>query len=217
VQSLEQLADFMWRLLPAAAATIGITCVTMVIALMWGLVLAIARLSRRRALRWPANAYVELFRGTPLLLQVFYVYFVLPNFGIRLDPIVAGVTAISLNYAAYLSEVYRSGFESIPRGQLEAAAALGMSRRSSMRDVVLPQMIRVAIPPLGNYFIGLFKDTALLSTISIVELTFASRLLSASTFQYVPIYTAAFILYFLISFPASLGIRALEAHLRVAR
>jgi His/Glu/Gln/Arg/opine family amino acid ABC transporter permease subunit len=207
----------MGQLLPAAVTTIEITCVTMAIALAWGLILAIARLSRRRAIRWTANAYVELFRGTPLLLQIFYVYFVLPNFGLRLDPLVAGVTAISLNYGAYLSEVYRSGFESIPRGQLEAAAALGMSRQSSMRDVVLPQMIRVAIPPLGNYFIGLFKDTALLSTISIVELTFASRLLSAATFQYVPIYTAAFILYFLISFPASVGIRALEAHLRVAR
>lgn len=217
VQALEQIASYIPPLLPAALITIGITCVTMGAALVWGLLLALARMSHRRPVVWLANAYVEFFRGTPLLLQVFYIYFVLPTVGLRLDPLPAGMTALALNYGAYLSEVYRAGFEAVPRGQREAAAALGMSGYDSLRTVVLPQVVRVAIPPLGNYFIGLFKDTALLSTISVVELTFASRLLGSSTFQYVPIYTAAFVLYFLISFPASMAVRALERRLAYAR
>ena len=118
-------------------------------------------MSRIAPLRWVVKAYIEVIRGTPLLLQLIYVYYVLPEIGIRLDAFTAGVLALTLNYSAYISEVYRGGIQAIPRGQHDAAAALGMTHGLAMRRIVLPQAIRIIIPTLGNYFIGLFKDTAL--------------------------------------------------------
>ena len=114
-------------------------------------------------LRIVTGFYVDFMRATPLLLQLIYIYFVLPTVGIRLDPFVAAVVGLSLNYSAYLSEVYRSGIQAIPRGQLDAAAALGMRPSLTMRRIILPQAIRIVIPTLGNYFVALFKDTSLAS------------------------------------------------------
>ena len=126
-------------------------------------------MSRLAPLRWVVKAYIEVIRGTPLLLQLIYVYYVLPEIGIRLDAFTAGVLALTLNYSAYISEVYRGGIQAIAKGQHDAAAALGMTRALAMRRIILPQAIRIVIPPLGNYFIGLFKDTALCSAVSIQE------------------------------------------------
>jgi polar amino acid transport system permease protein len=202
------------QLLPATGKTIFYTVTSMAIALTVGLVVALARRSRRRYVTFPFAIYVEVIRGTPLLLQVFYIYYVLPHFGIRLTAPVAGITALSMNYAAYLSEVYRSGLDAVDPGQGEAAAALGMRRRTAMRTIILPQAVRIVIPPLGNYFVALFKDTALLSTIAVLELMFSAQVLAAQTFNYLPIYTAALILYFVISYPAALGVRYLERRLK---
>lgn len=197
--------------------TIFLTITGMAVGLLIGLTVALARLNpRRRYFAWPAQAYVELIRGTPLLLQLFYIFYVFPFFGLRLDRIAAGVLGLGINYGAYLGEVFRAGIEAVDRGQWEAADALGLPTSLTLRHVVLPQAFRIVVPPIGNYFISLFKDTALVSTISIAELLFTGQLLAAQTFKYLEIYTIIFVIYFIISYPASLGVRWLERHLRVA-
>jgi polar amino acid transport system permease protein len=172
---------------------------------------------RRRWLAVPAAVFGEVIRGSPLLLQLFYIYYVLPFFGLRLGAVEAGILGLGVNYGAYLSEVFRAGIEAVPHGQWEAARALGMRARTYMPLVILPQAIRIVIPPMGNYFISLFKDTALVSTISIGELLFRGQLLAAENFKYLQIYSFIFVLYLLISYPASLGVRALERHMQIDR
>lgn len=190
--------------------TVFLTCGSMALALVLGLLLALARISRSRVLRLPALVFVELIRGTPLLLQLFYIYYVLPLIGIRLTPIQAGLAGLAINYGAYLSEVFRAGIAAVDRGQWEAAGALGLARGLTLRLVVLPQAIRIVVPPVGNYFVSLFKDTALVSTISIAELMFRGQLIAADTFKYMRIYTVVFVIYLVISIPASLAVRWLE-------
>jgi polar amino acid transport system permease protein len=198
--------------------TVLLTVGGMALALAIGMLLALARLDRRR--RWlalPAGAFVELIRGSPLLLQLFYIFYVFPFFGLRLGKLEAAILGLGINYGAYLSEVFRSGIEAVDHGQWEAARALGMKPRVYMPRVILPQAIRIVIPPVGNYVISMFKDTALVSTISIGELLFRGQLLAAENFKYLQIYSFIFVLYVLISYPASLGVRALERSLRVGR
>jgi polar amino acid transport system permease protein len=198
--------------------TVLLTFTGMALALVIGMLLSLARLNpRRRLLAVPAATFVEIIRGSPLLLQLFYIFYVLPFFGLRLGPLEAGILGLGINYGAYLSEVFRAGIEAVAHGQWEAARALGMRPRVYMPQVILPQAIRIVIPPLGNYFISLFKDTALVSTISIGELLFRGQLLAAENFKYLQIYSFIFVLYLLISYPASLGVRALERHLRIDR
>jgi polar amino acid transport system permease protein len=198
--------------------TVFLTFTGMALALVIGIVLALARVDQRR--RWltiPAAIFVEIIRGSPLLLQLFYIFYVLPFFGLRLSAMEAGILGLGINYGAYVSEVFRAGIEAVAHGQWEAARALGMPARVYMPKVILPQAIRIVIPPLGNYFISLFKDTALVSTISIGEVMFRGQLLAAENFKYLQIYSFIFVLYLIISYPASLGVRALERHLRIDR
>jgi ABC-type amino acid transport system permease subunit len=153
-------------------------------------------------------------RGTPLLLQLIYVYYVLPEAGVRLDAFTAAVLALTLNYSAYISEVYRGGILAISRGQRDAAAALGMTHMLSMRRIILPQAIRIVLPTLGNYFIGLFKDTALCSAVSLQELVFTAQVQAAMSFQYFTLYTVVAAMYFLVSFPAARLVGYLERKTR---
>ena len=201
-------------LLAGVELTIGLTFGAMAIALVIGLALALARIARAAWLRIPATLFVELIRGSPLLLQLFYIYYVFPHVGLRLTPIEAGLLGLGINYGAYLSEVFRAGIAAINKGQWEAAGALGLSRRHTMRLVVLPQAVRIVIPPVGNYLVSLFKDTALVSTISIAELMFTGQLIASDTFKYTRIYSVVFVIYVLISAPASLGVRWLERRLQ---
>ena len=172
-----------------------LTVIVMMLSLVIGLVVALARLSRLKTLRTVATFYVEVIRGTPCMLQLFYIYFVLPAFGIKIGPFAAGVVGLTVNYAAYLSEVYRAGIQAVAKGQVEAALSLGMSRAKMMRLVILPQAIRIVVPPLGNYFISLFKDTALASTITVKELIFSGQIIAATNFQYFTIFTIAGMIY----------------------
>jgi polar amino acid transport system permease protein len=181
--------------------TVLLTIVSMALALLIGLGLALARLDRRRRLL--------------AVLQLFYIYYVFPFFGVRLPPFAAGILGLGINYGAYLSEVFRAGIEAVDHGQWEAARALGMRSRVYMPRVILPQALRIVIPPVGNYVISLFKDTALVSTISIGELLFRGQLLAAENFKYLQIYSLIFVLYVVISYPASLGVRWLERHMRI--
>ena len=208
---MSEIISWLPSLLQGLLVTVEITIVAMALGLVLGLVLATMRLEpSNRWLYIPATVYLELIRGTPLILQLFFVYFGLPSVGIHLDPFVAGVVAIGVNYSAYLSEVFRSSIRAVPRGQWEAASSLGMPRALIMWRIVFPQAGRLALPATGNYFIGLFKDSALASTISVTELLFSGQILASQTFQYFKIYGVIALLYLIISYPTSLGLRALE-------
>jgi His/Glu/Gln/Arg/opine family amino acid ABC transporter permease subunit len=197
-------------LLAGLLLTIELTFVVIVLSLVFALLVALGGMSRIRPLQWLVKAYIEAIRGTPLLLQLVYIYYVLPEVGIRLNSFTAGVVALTLNYSAYISEVYRGGIQAISRGQHDAAAALGMTGALAMRRIILPQAIRLVIPSLGNYFISLFKDTALCSVVSIQEVLFTAQILAAQNFQYFTLYTVVGAMYFAVSFPAARLVGYLE-------
>ena len=198
-----------------ALISVELTLSVMVLSLVFGLVVALARLSRFKPVRVAATFYVEVIRGTPCMLQLFYIYFVLPAFGIRIGPFETGVIGLTVNYSAYLSEVYRAGIQAVAKGQVEAALSLGLSRAKMMRLVILPQALRIVVPPLGNYFISLFKDTALASTITVKELIFSGQIIAATNFQYFTIFTIAGMIYLALSYPGSLGVQYLERRMRI--
>lgn len=202
-------------LLKGAAISVELTFIVMAFSLILGMIVALARLTRLRSFRGIATVYVEIIRGTPGLLQLFYIYFVFPSLGLRFDPFVAGAVGLTLNYAAYLSEVFRAGIQAVAKGQLEAAQALGLSRTLTMRHIILPQAIRIVVPPLGNYFISLFKDTSLVSTITVRELIFTGQIIAATNFQYFTIFTIIGIIYLAMSYPGSLGVQYLERRMKI--
>jgi polar amino acid transport system substrate-binding protein len=160
-----------------------------------------------------ASAYIEFFRGTPLLIQLYLLYYGLPNVGITLSPLLAAFLGLGMNYAAYEAELYRAGIEAIPKGQMEAALSLGMSRPLALRRIVLPQALRVAVPGVTNDFISLFKDSSLVSVIAMVELTKTYNILAATTLRFLELGLVAAFLYFAMSYPLSLMARRLEARL----
>jgi ectoine/hydroxyectoine ABC transporter permease protein EhuD len=207
--------DYMPDLLKGATISVELTLIVMVLSLILGLLVALARVSRLRGVRTLATVYVELIRGTPCLLQLFYIYFVLPVFGFKVPPFTAGVIGLTINYAAYLSEVYRAGIQAVARGQLEAAQALGMSRTLTMRLIILPQAIRIIVPPLGNYFISLFKDTSLASIITVRELIFTGQIVAAVNYQYFAVFTIIGTIYLALSYPGSLCVQALERRMKI--
>jgi polar amino acid transport system permease protein len=208
------IPEMMPALLTGLRVTVLLTFVIMGIALIAALPIALARMSSRRWLRFPSTIYVQVLRGTPVLLQLFYRYYVLPFAGIELNAWTAGIIGMSAAYSAYLSEIYRAGIEAVDRGQTEAALALGMSRVQVMRIVVLPQAFRIVIPPIGNMFVGLFKDTSLLSILTIRELMFQGQLLAATNFRHITIFTVIAILYLAVCWPSAAIIDRLEQKLK---
>jgi ectoine/hydroxyectoine ABC transporter permease protein EhuD len=206
--------DFVAQILPyllvGAMTTIELTILSMALALVAGLALALMRLSRSPLLRSLSGAYIEIIRGTPLLVQLFIIYYGLPQYGIRLEAFAAGVIGLSINYSAYLAEVYRAGILAIDKGQWEAGGSIGLSRAALLQHVIVPQAARIVLPPVGNYFISMLKDSALVSTISIVELMRAAQLRVAITFRAMDIYLVTALIYLLMSYPCSVLIRYFE-------
>lgn len=215
--TLTDITEFLPDLLRATVITLQLTAIAFALAVVLGLALALARISTTRLARFPATALVEFLRGTPLIFQLFTVYYVLPSVGVQFDPFPAAVIALSLNYAAYMSEVYRAGILSVDRGQIRAARALGMSYPLLMRRIVLPQAFIVVVGPLGNYLISMFKDTSLASIVTLKELMFQGEILAATTFKQVPIFLIVGVVYFAMSYPASLAVQALERRLKTRR
>lgn len=201
-------------LLRGAVTTVELSVLGMALAVVVGLAVVLVRLYGGVPLRWLAQAYVEVIRGTPLLIQLFLIYYGLPQLGIRLNPFLAGVLGLGLNYAASEAENYRAGIQSIPRGQTEAALALGMSRWQSLQHIVLPQAFRVVIPPVTNDFIAMFKDSSIVSVITMVELTKAYGMLAMSTYNYIGLGLITAGIYFGLSYPASLFANWLERKLQ---
>jgi len=204
------VAEVLPLLLRGAVTTVAISVSAMSLALVLGLFAAVGRMSRGRTLRFISGFYVEVIRGTPLLVQLFIVYYGLPSYGIRLDPFVAGFLTLGIHYGAYLSEVYRAGILSVDRGQWEAASSIGMTRSMVLRVIILPQAVRVILPPVGNYFISMLKDSALTATISVSELLRAGQLRVAITFRAMDIYLMVAVIYLALSWPLSLLVRWLE-------
>lgn len=192
-------------------ATVLITIAGTIIAMCLGLGLAIMRRSRVKWISLPAEAFVEFVRDTPLLVQLYFLYFGLPVFGIYLSALVTGIIGIGINYSAYTAEVYRAGIESIPRGQWEAARALNFSPGQTWVRIILPQAIRKVIPALGNYLIAMFKDTPILASIGVLEMLEQAQIVGSENFRYLEPMTEVGLLFILVSYPASLLIRGLEA------
>jgi polar amino acid transport system substrate-binding protein len=213
VSTLREWPKYLPLLLRGAVVTVELSVLAMALAVVAGLVIVLLRLYAVTPIRWLARAYVEVIRGTPLLIQLFLIYYGLPQIGIRLNPFLAGIVGLGLNYAASESENYRAGIQSIPRGQTEAAQALGMSRWQTLRHVVLPQALRVVIPPVTNDFIAMFKDSSIVSVITMVELTKVYGMLAMSTYDYIGLGLMTAAIYFALSYPASLFADRLEKRL----
>ena len=197
--SLQLVLDSLPFLLKGAWWTVVLSLGGMFFGLLLGFGLALLRLYAFWPLQWLARVYVSFFRGTPLLVQLFMIYYGLPQLGIQLDPLPAALIGFSLNMAAYTAEILRAAIASIDRGQWEAAASIGMGRAQTLYRAILPQAARTALPPLGNSFISLVKDTALAATIQVPELVRQAQLITARTFEIFTMYLAAALIYWLLA------------------
>ena len=210
-----------WGLLPVllggAVITVEITAGAFVLATLIGVTFAILQRLGWRPLRIAIAIYVDVFRAVPVLTQLFIIYFGLTEIGIRLDPLPSAIVGFGINGGAYLTEVFRAGLESIHQGQMEAAQMLGMTRLAALRIVILPQAVRVVLPPLGNYAIGLLKDTALASAVAAPELMFRARTLVDKTFLATQIFVTAGAIYLAMSLPLGYLTRQAEARLSHGR
>ncbi|WP_326650091.1 MULTISPECIES: ectoine/hydroxyectoine ABC transporter permease subunit EhuD [unclassified Streptomyces] len=207
------VADFMPRFWDGVLVTLQILVLGSLISFTLGLVWAIGFRAPTRFLRWPVNVVTEFIRTTPLLVQLFFLYFVLPEWGVQFSALTTGTIAIGLHYSTYTAQVYRAGIEAVPAGQWEAAKALSLPAHRTWFAVILPQAVRRITPALGNYVIAMLKDTPLIAAIGVLEMLQQSRLESAATFQYTEPLTVIGIAFILIAYPASLLVRALERRL----
>jgi polar amino acid transport system permease protein len=211
--------QFAWQILPdllhASLTTIGITMVAFALALVLGLVLAMMRRSPLRLFAWPATVVIEFIRSTPLLIQLYFLFYVLPDYGLTMSALTAGMVGLALHYACYVAEVYRAGLDSVPRGQWEAAKAMSLGPWNVYRSIVLPQAIRPIVPALGNYLIAMFKDTPVLSAITVVELMLQAKNIGSQSFRYIEPITLTGIFFLLISLVVAMLVRRLEAQLRM--
>jgi polar amino acid transport system substrate-binding protein len=208
---------FFPMLLKGAGITLFISSTSMLFAIALGLVLTLARLYGSAPFNGLATAYIEIYRGTPLLIQLYILYYGLPNIGVSLSPFAAAFLGLGMNYAAYEAELYRAGISAIPRGQTEAALSLGMTQGMAIRRIILPQAFRIALPGVTNDFIALFKDSSLVSIIAMVELTKTYTILAASTLRFFELGLIVAVLYFIMSYPLSRLARRLEEHLKGKR
>lgn len=201
------------QILIALKITISATFVGFLIAMIGGLVFAFSRRSKFKPLSLLAGGIVEFIRSTPLLIQLYFLFYVLPLYGIDMSAFTAGVLGLGLHYSTYLSEVYRGGIDAVPKGQWEAATALNFSKINTWRRIILPQAIRPIIPTLGNYFIVMFKETPLLSAITLVEILQTAKIIGSESFRYLEAFTIVGLLFLILSYPSALLIRRLETKL----
>ncbi|WP_144511269.1 amino acid ABC transporter permease [Bacillus sp. FJAT-22090] len=202
-------------LLKGAYYTLLITVVSMFFGLIIGLITAIARLKGNRFFRAIARVYVSIIRGTPPLVQIVIVYFGLVDYGIELGALTAAYIALSINIGAYVSEAFRGAIQAVPVGQTEAALATGMTESQAIKRIVIPQAIRIAIPPLGNTFVGMLKETSLVSVIAVTELMRSAQLLVAQYYVYMPFYLSIAVMYWIMSTVFTFVLNKLEKRLSI--
>jgi polar amino acid transport system permease protein len=212
---MSQVMLFLPPLLEGAWWTIALSFTAAFGAIAVGLLVCVCKMSKSAVLSRPAHIYIEIIRGTPLLLQLFYLYYGLPEVGIVMPAFVAGVLGLSLNFGAYLAELFRAGIQSVDQGQRQAARSLGMSGLLVFYLVVMPQALRNIFPALGNYALVLVKDSSLVAVISVLELMRAGELLASATFKALEVYTLVGALYLLICFVLSRSFTAAERRLAI--
>lgn len=214
---LNHAREFLPILLQGAVVTVQVTVLSFLLSSVIGLGLALMKLSPVRMLSNGAAAAINVIRGLPIIVQLFYIYFVLPDAGIHLTAFQAGVIGLGIAYSAYQAENFRAGIEAVDPGQREAAQAMGMRGPLIMRRVILPQAFRIALPPYGNTLVMMLKDSSLVSTITVAEMTRAGQLIASSTFQNMTVYTLVALLYLLMSLPLVYGLRRLEQRFGAGR
>jgi cystine transport system permease protein len=211
------MLDLFYRALPllekAVLVTLGLGFSSFFLGCALGLLVALARISSFRALRWLAFCYVSVFRGTPLLIQLLLIYYGLPAYGIVMGPLLSAMVALTLFAAAYLSENFRSGISGVDKGQWEAAWSMGMGYWKTMFRIILPQAFRIALPPLGSRMVGLMKDTSLASTVTVVELTRVAEQIGSTTFRYLEMFVLVGGIYWFINQILTILQVWLESHL----
>lgn len=199
--------ESVWELIPVlldgVVVTIEISLLSYLLALVVGLMLALLRRNPRQWISRPTGEIIEFIRSTPLLVQIYFVFYIGPQFGVTLHPWVAGIIALGVHYGTYTSEVYRAGLEGVNKGQWEASIALNLSKYRTYRDIVLPQAIPPIIPTLGNYLIGIFKETPLLSVITIAEMLTRAKDYASENFRYTEAYIMVGVVFLVLSIPAS--------------
>lgn len=208
---MEQILHTSALMLEGSKVTLQIFFLTLVMALPLGLIVAMARLSGLGVLRWAMEFYIWIMRGTPLMLQLLFVYFALPMVGIRLNDLASALLAFTLNYAAYFAEIFRAGIQSIPRGQYEASKTLGFTYGQTMRHIIVPQMIARVLPPVSNETINLVKDTSLIYILAMNDLLRVARTIVQREFDMTPFFIAA-VFYLVMTFLLTWGFKKLEAH-----
>ena len=208
---MEKILGTSFLMLEGAEITLEIFCVTLLLSLPLGLLVALCRISKIGPLRLLMEFYIWIMRGTPLMLQLLFVYFALPMIGIRLPDIAAALLAFTLNYAAYFAEIFRAGIQSIGRGQYEAAKSLGMTYTQTMRRIIVPQMIRHVLPPVSNETINLVKDTSLIYILAMNDLLRVARTIVQREFDMTPFFVAA-VFYLVMTFVLTWGFKKLEAY-----
>jgi len=199
------------RLLAGALNTLMAAGSGYVIALIVGLVFALAQRTPYYVLTKVVRETVEFIRSTPLLVQIFFIFYVGPQFGILLSPWTSGLIALGLHYAAFLSEVYRAGLDSVPKGQWEACRALNLSASRTYFRIIIPQAVPPSLPAMGNYLIGIFKDSAMLAVIAVAELLHTATAIGAETYRFLEPYTLVGLIFLSIAVPSAFGLRRVEA------
>ncbi|MET9966625.1 ectoine/hydroxyectoine ABC transporter permease subunit EhuD [Streptomyces sp. NPDC006356] len=207
------VADFMPHFWDGLLLTLQILALGSLISFALGLVWALLMRTPSRWVRWPVGVVTEFIRNTPLLVQLFFLFYVLPEWGVTASALTTGVFAIGLHYSTYTMQVYRAGIEAVPAGQWEAATALNLPTTRTWQVVILPQAIRRVVPALGNYVIAMLKDTPILMTITVMEMLGEARLFAQQNFQFTEPLTVIGVAFILIAYPASLLVRALERRL----
>ncbi|AFQ45229.1 ectoine/hydroxyectoine ABC transporter permease subunit EhuD [Desulfosporosinus meridiei] len=203
--------SFLPKLLKSLQITLSATFVAFLLSCLLGLLIAVLKRSKIKPIVWLVSGGVEFIRSTPLLAQVFFVFYVLPKFGLALSPFLAGVLTLGVHYSTYLSEVYRAGIDSIPKGQWEAASVLNFSRSHVWLKIIIPQAIPPMIPVFGNYLIALLKDTPLLSAITLIELLGKAKIIGADSFRYLEPITMAGVIFLVMSYLLSLLVQQMNA------
>lgn len=200
--------------LEGAGITLQLAAWTVILGSIFGILVALMRLSKFRLVRWISTAYVEFLRGTPLLVQVLIVYFGLPQLGIKMPRMTAGIVALTINSAAYMSEIVRSGIQAVDHGQTEAARSLGMTSVQTMLYVILPQAIKNILPAVGNEFVVIIKESSILYTIGIYELTYQANKLASTNYRYLETLMISALIYFVLTFVTSQLLAVLERRMR---
>lgn len=216
-EAVVHVREFLPILLEGAVITVQVTILSFLLSSVIGLFMALLRVSHIPALRAIAKTYINIIRGLPIIVQLFYIYFVLPEFNIELSAFQSGVVGLGIAYSAYQAENFRAGIEAVDQGQREAAQAIGMRMPLMMRRVILPQAFKISLPPYGNILVMMLKDSSLVSTITVAELTRQGQLIATSTFQNTTVYTMVAIMYLILSLPLVWVLNRIEARLKTRK